>query len=114
MRGLHSWVTGEGASGIWLRCLAGICLTFGLSSVVFPKEQSERDAHIQLIRGLLREVAVSKVPLPRGKKGVRVDPQGKLDKADADSQPQFTWHGNQARHASGNQQAHVQVQRDRA
>jgi hypothetical protein len=34
----------------------------------------------------MREIAVSKVPLPRGKKGVRVDPQGKLDKADADSQ----------------------------
>jgi hypothetical protein len=34
----------------------------------------------------MREVAVSKVPLPRGKKGVRVDSQGKLDQADADSQ----------------------------
>jgi hypothetical protein len=34
----------------------------------------------------MREVAVSKVPLPRGKKGVRVNSQGKLDKADADSQ----------------------------
>ena len=86
MRGLHSWTTGEGAVGLRLRCLAGLCLTFALPSAVFPKEQSQRDTHIQLIRGLLREVAVSKVPLPRGKKGVRVDPQGKLDKADADSQ----------------------------
>ena len=86
MRGLYSWITGEGAAGFWLRCLAGLCLTFALPSAVFPKEQSQRDTHIQLIRGLLREVAVSKVPLPRGKKGVRVDPQGKLDKADADSQ----------------------------
>jgi hypothetical protein len=86
MRGLYSWITGEGAAGFWLRCLAGLCLTFALSSAVFPKEQSQRDTHIQLIRGLLREVGVSKVPLPRGKKGVRVDPQGKLDKADADSQ----------------------------
>src|SRR5208282_1671886 len=86
MRGLYSWITGEGAVGFWLRCLAGFCLTFALSSAVFPKEQSQSDTHIQLIRGLLREVGVSKVPLPRGKKGVRVDPQGKLDKADADSQ----------------------------
>jgi len=86
MRGLCSWITGEGATGFWLRCLAGLCLTFALPSAVFPKEQSQSDTHIQLIRGLLREVGVSKVPLPRGKKGVRVDPQGKLDKADADSQ----------------------------
>jgi hypothetical protein len=86
MRGLYSWITGEGAVGFWLRCLAGLCLTFALPSAVFPKEESQSDTHIQLIRGLLREVAVSKVPLPRGKKGVRVDPQGKLDKADADSQ----------------------------
>ena len=86
MRGLYSWITGEGAVGFWLRCLAGLGLTFALPCAVFPKEQSQLDTHIQLIRGLLREVAVSKVPLPRGKKGVRVDPQGKLDKADADSQ----------------------------
>ena len=86
MRGLFCWITGEGAAGFWLRCLAGLCLTFALSSAVFPKDQSQRDTHIELIRGLLREVGVSKVPLPRGSKGVRVDPQGKLDKADADSQ----------------------------
>jgi hypothetical protein len=63
-----------------------LCLMFALASSVFAKNQSQSDNHIQLIRGLLREVAVNKVPLPRGKKGVRVNPQGKLDKADADSQ----------------------------
>ena len=86
MRGLYSWMTGEGAARLWLRCLAGICLTFALSPPVLPKDESQRDTHIQLIRGLLREVAVSKVALPRGRRGVRVDPQGKLDTADADSQ----------------------------
>ena len=86
MRGLHSWITGEGAAGFWLRCLTGLCLTLALSPSLFSKEQSQRDIHIRLIRGLMREVAISKVPLPRGKKGVRVDSQGKLDKADADSQ----------------------------
>jgi len=50
------------------------------------KNPSQNDSHIVLIRGLLREIAVNKVPLPRGSKGVRVDSQGKLDKADADSQ----------------------------
>ena len=86
MRGLCSWITGEGAAGFWLRCLTGLCLTLALSPSLFSKEQSQRDIHIRLIRGLMREVAISKVPLPRGKKGVRVDSRGKLDKADADSQ----------------------------
>jgi hypothetical protein len=86
MRGLYSRITGKRAAGFWLRRLAGLSLTFALASSVFSKDQSQRDSHIQLIRGLLREIAVSKVPLPRGKKGVRVDSKGKLDKADADSQ----------------------------
>jgi hypothetical protein len=86
MRGLHSWIMGERAAGFWLHRLAGLSLTFALAFSVFAKDQSQRDTHIRLIRGLLREVAVSKVPFPRGKKGVRVDAQGKLDKADADSQ----------------------------
>jgi hypothetical protein len=43
----------------------------------------DRNARIDIIRGLLREVAVTKVPLPRGKRGVRVDAQGKLEQTDA-------------------------------
>jgi hypothetical protein len=86
MRGLYSWITVGGAAGFWLRRLAEFCLTFVLASSVSAKDESQRDTHIQLIRGLMREVAVSKVPLPQGKKGVRVDLQGKLDKADADSE----------------------------
>ena len=86
MRGPHSWITVEGAAGLRLRRLAGVCLTLALASSVFAKNPSQTDTHIVLIRGLLREIAVSKVPLPRGRKGVRVDSQGKLDKADADSE----------------------------
>jgi hypothetical protein len=65
---------------------AALGLTFALASSLFAKDQSQRDTRIRIIRGLMREIGVSKVPLPRGKKGVRVDAQGKLDKADADSQ----------------------------
>jgi hypothetical protein len=86
MRGLYSWAKVGGAAGFRLRRLAGLCLTVALAPSVFPKDQSQRDTHIRLIRGLLREVAVSKVALPRGNKGVRVDSQGKLDKPDADSE----------------------------
>ncbi|HMD84591.1 MAG TPA: hypothetical protein VKO18_07805 [Terriglobia bacterium] len=49
----------------------------------FPKEGMDRNARIDIIRGLLREVGVTKVPLPRGKRGVRIDAQGKLDQSDA-------------------------------
>jgi hypothetical protein len=86
MRGLKFWARDQGPPGIGLRSLAGFCLTLILIPSVFAKDQAQTDTHIRIIRGLGREVAVSKVPLPRGKKGVRVDSQGKLDKADADAQ----------------------------
>jgi hypothetical protein len=85
MRVLCSWIN-ECAAGFWLRHLAGICLTLALAPSVLAKDRSQLDTHIRLIRGLVREVGVSKMPLPRGKKGVRVDSKGTLDKAAADSQ----------------------------
>jgi hypothetical protein len=47
------------------------------------KEGMDRDARIAIIRGLLRESAVVKVAFPRGRMGLHVDPQGKLDNDDA-------------------------------
>ncbi|HTS68003.1 MAG TPA: hypothetical protein VMO17_03390 [Terriglobia bacterium] len=72
----------EKAGWKWRRglCLAGV---FCLIPLGFSKEGMDRDARIDIIRGMLTEVAVTKVPLPRGKKGVRVDAQGKLDVGDA-------------------------------
>jgi hypothetical protein len=61
-------------------CIAGVCL---IVPSVFPKEGMDRSARIDIIRGLLREVGVTKVPLPRGKRGVRIDAQGKLDRDEA-------------------------------
>ncbi len=55
----------------------------GLASA---KENAERDFHISLIRGLVKEIAVAKVPLPRGKHGVYLDSQGKLDQAKANEE----------------------------
>src|SRR5262249_55814441 len=46
---------------------------------LFSKEGMDRNARIDIIRGLLREVGVTKVSLPRGKRGVRLDAKGKLD-----------------------------------
>lgn len=81
MRHLHSCLMGR-----WLRRLAGLLLTLSMPSAAFPNDQAQRDYHIRVIRGLLREVAVSKVALPRGRKGVHVDAHGKLDTADAESE----------------------------
>lgn len=47
---------------------------------------ARRDAHIELIRALLSEIAVAKVPLPRGKHGVYVNGQGKLDQTRANAE----------------------------
>jgi hypothetical protein len=60
-----------------------LAVTFLVTSLAFPKEGMDSKTRIDIIRGLLREVAVTKVPLPRGKRGIRVDGQGNLDKADA-------------------------------
>ncbi len=58
-------------------CLLAILLTTPIS---LSKEGMDRDARIEIIRGLLRESAVVKVPFPRGKRGIRIDAGGKLDK----------------------------------
>jgi hypothetical protein len=67
----------------WLWRSLCIVSAFLLIPLAFSKEGMDRNARIDIIRGLLKEVGVAKVPLPRGKRGVRIDPQGKLDQADA-------------------------------
>jgi hypothetical protein len=86
MRSHYPSRTVAGATGLRLRRFVGVCLTLALASSTWAKNPSKDDTHIVLIRGLLREIAVNKVPLPRGGKGVRVDSSGKLDKAQADAQ----------------------------
>jgi len=86
MGSLYPGRTVNGALALRNRCIAGVCLALALASSAWPKNSSKNDTHIALIRGLLREIAVNKVPLPRGGKGVRVDASGKLDKAQADAQ----------------------------
>jgi hypothetical protein len=86
MRGLCSGIAVAGPARVWLFRLAGLSLAFALAPSVLPKDQAQLDTHIRLIRGLGREVAISRIALPRGGKGVRVDAKGKLDKANADSE----------------------------
>jgi len=71
-------------AGHWLRVGAGLALALMQAPGASPRQLSEM--HVELIRGLLREIAIAKVPLPRGRHGVRVDSQGKLDQGKADSE----------------------------
>ena len=76
----------SGPSGLLYQALL-VSLSFGLilmnSGTIACRENTERDAHIVLIRGLSSEVAVAKVPLPRGKHGVLIDSKGNLDQSKA-------------------------------
>jgi hypothetical protein len=70
----------------WLRRSLLISGALLVAASGFPKEGMDRNARIDIIRGLLREVGVTKVAMPRGKAGVRVDAQGKLDQAKAQTE----------------------------
>lgn len=50
------------------------------------KMNPDEAARIELIRGLSQEVAVTKIALPRGKRGVSLDAQGQLEKEKADAE----------------------------
>jgi len=65
----------------------GLALMVALPSpLLWSKNDPKQAARIELIRGLAQEVGVSKVALPRGKKGVVVDAQGQLDKEKSDAE----------------------------
>ena len=53
---------------------------------MFPDEALTKEARINLIRGLISEIAVTKIALPRGKHGVVLDSKGELDKTEAERQ----------------------------
>ncbi len=73
----------ENAIRRWLWRSLWVASAFLVVALGFPKEGMDPKARIDIIRGLLREVGVTKIPMPRGKRGVRVDAQGKLDQPEA-------------------------------
>jgi hypothetical protein len=76
----------EIARRTWLRRCLGAAAALLVITWGFSKEPMTRDTREDLIRGLLKEVAVSKVPMPRGKRGLRVDVNGNLDQNNAASE----------------------------
>jgi len=75
----------RGALGRWRPRLA-LALTLGVVPLAFAREPMTHAARIDLIRGLVKEIGVNKIPLPRGKKGVFVAYPGTLDKARAQTE----------------------------
>ena len=63
----------------------GMALILG-SCPLSAQDTLTRDSRIELIRGLVKEIAVTRVALPRGKRGVNVSPDGKLNQTKADAE----------------------------
>ncbi len=64
----------------------GALLVLVSAGQLSAKEVLTRGARIDLIRGLVKEIAVSKIALPRGKHGLHLNSQGQLDKSKADAE----------------------------
>jgi hypothetical protein len=73
-------------AGKSLRGLLGLGLALLMLPLASPKERFTRETRIDIIRGLMKEIAVAKVALPRGRKGVRVGFPGKLDHSRAETE----------------------------
>jgi hypothetical protein len=75
--------------GKWVWAAGCVCLVLGLTARedrTWAKEGITRQERIELIRALSHEIAVSKVMLPRGKKGLFIDDQGKIDQDRAEAE----------------------------
>jgi hypothetical protein len=79
---------GSGRNWGWQLVFAAMAsLVFSTAGgVAYGKRNYFTDPRILLIRGLEATVAVAKVPLPAGKKGVVLNPQGKLEAVSAKAQ----------------------------
>jgi hypothetical protein len=60
-----------------------LATVLGAQHALAKKVDAARDTRLALIRGLGHETAVAKVALPRGKRGIFLDAQGRLDQAKA-------------------------------
>jgi hypothetical protein len=88
---MSDWLSTLPAGGLkvslsYLRRSLWLMIGFLVVMAGFSKQGMDRDTREELIRGLLKEVAVSKVGMPRGRLGLHLDHQGKLDQGKADSE----------------------------
>lgn len=74
-----------GEAGRRRAAIVGLLLTvIFLPQFILAKKQTKEDIHIAVIRKLGSEIAVAKVPLPRGKRGIFLNGKGEVDQKDAD------------------------------
>lgn len=66
--------------------ILGSFVYLGAAGLGLAKRNYFTDPRILLIRGLEATIAVAKVPLPAGKKGIALSPEGKLETASAKAQ----------------------------
>lgn len=80
-------------AGKFQALMAAVCLLLlVVPSLAFGKELSKKElGQLLLIRGLDREIAVAKIPLPRGKHGLFVNDKGQVDEEKA--KKEFREHG---------------------
>jgi hypothetical protein len=69
----------------WVGLLLVLIFIF-LPPSVPARKQTKEDIHIAIIRKLGSEIAVVKVPLPRGKRGIFLNAKGEIDQKDADAE----------------------------
>ena len=68
--------------GKGIRCAVGLAVAVFLTGAPGAADQQlTRESRLELIRGLAHEIAVVKVILPRGKKGMFLSSQGQIDEA---------------------------------
>jgi hypothetical protein len=66
--------------------MLSLATILGAQPALARKVDAARDARLALIRGLGHEIAVVKVALPRGKRGIFLDDEGRLDQAKAEAE----------------------------
>jgi hypothetical protein len=63
-----------------------LCLVFVPQFAPSDQERLTKQNRIELIRGLSSEIAVAKIAMPRGKRGIVVNNKGKVNQAEADAE----------------------------
>ncbi|HLY59761.1 MAG TPA: hypothetical protein VKV95_03250 [Terriglobia bacterium] len=87
MRALHFKLPKDGEAGRLRASWVGVALAVSLlPQFILAKKQSKEESRIEIIRKLGSEIAVAKVPLPRGKRGIFLNDKGQVNQSDADAE----------------------------
>lgn len=87
MRASYFKLPKVGEAGCLSASLLGLALAVSfLPQFSLAKKQSKEETRIEIIRKLGSEIAVAKVALPRGKRGIFLNDKGQVNQADADAE----------------------------